>query len=83
MIIENITEINPGDKYGKTPLHLAVEEGCLEIVELIIQNARDKNPEDYFGRTPLHLAADNGHCEISNSIIQIKNIHHPLCQLLV
>ena len=58
-IISKVENMNPKDKNGRTPLHLAAMFGHLNICSLIIKNTSDKNPGDPDeGKTPLHLAAD-------------------------
>ena len=46
------------DKFGITPLHLAVDGSHRETVELLIVNGADVNGRNYGGWTPLHTAAD-------------------------
>ena len=52
-------KINPGDRFGDTPLHCAAMYGCYDICETILksENIVDKNPKNHYGQTPLHLAA--------------------------
>ena len=45
-IAENVDYKNPVDNYGNTPLHIAAEEGHLEIVKFFMENVDDKNPTD-------------------------------------
>ena len=58
--------INPGDRFGGTPLHCAAIYGCYDICKTILEseNIVDKNPKNHYGQTPLHWAAENGHLEI-------------------
>jgi len=42
---------------GHTPLHMAVDWGYKEIVELLLVNGADVNAKDEFGDTPLDWAA--------------------------
>jgi hypothetical protein len=55
---------------GRTPLHLAAENGKEDVVEVLIQNGANVNPTDFLGYTPLmsaiqypviiHLLLENG-----------------------
>jgi hypothetical protein len=45
----------------QTALHLAAQNGCQEIVQLILNFQVDVNAQDKGGFTPLYLAAKNGH----------------------
>ena len=63
-------DVNAGGVFGKTPLHLAAEEGHKEIVELPIAKDADVNAKlAVEGETPLHLAAWDGHKEIAELLI--------------
>ena len=91
MIMENMEEKNPKDKYGHgvTPLHQAAEYGELEVCRLIIKNIQcdeekcktyqcDKNPNSDCNVTPLHKAAMNGHLQVCKLIIEnICENHKP------
>jgi ankyrin repeat protein len=54
------------DKYGRTPLSYAAENGYAEVVLELLQIQQDKDSLDKLGRTPLSYASENGH----NSIIE-------------
>ena len=51
---------NPADNWGKTPLHMAAENGHIDVYSLICETANNKNPPDEEKVTPLHLAAEKG-----------------------
>ena len=75
------TDVNGNDKYGSTPLLLAViisHKGetsmvttiYVDIVELLIAKGADVNAKgDQFGNTSLHFAAGGGHKEIVELLI--------------
>ena len=57
------------DSKGRTPLHIAAEEGKVSECKLIIENVEDKHPKDHSGRTPLYLAARKGHLSVCQLIV--------------
>jgi len=67
-----VTDKNPSDDDGDTPLHIAAENGHFKICQLIIENVTDKNPSNRSGKTPLEIATKKGY----SNIIQLfsKNI---------
>jgi ankyrin repeat protein len=52
------------DPFGRTPLHLAVLENSVELVQFLISSGADINEKDKLGLTALHFAAQGGHKEI-------------------
>lgn len=46
--------------YGKTPLHIAAENGYDDVVKALIAAGAELNCHSDDGRTPLHLAAQDG-----------------------
>jgi len=48
--------VNFADDEGRTPLTLAVQEGSLELVELLLQHGADPSQVGRKGYTPLQLA---------------------------
>ncbi|MBI3597782.1 MAG: ankyrin repeat domain-containing protein [Nitrospirae bacterium] len=61
---QNPRLINARDKFGGTPLHVAVAYGHKDVVEFLLANGADINSEMQFKVTPLHLAAGAGWKEI-------------------
>uniref|UniRef100_A0A7E4UQQ0 Caskin-2 n=1 Tax=Panagrellus redivivus TaxID=6233 RepID=A0A7E4UQQ0_PANRE len=62
------------DKYGRTALDVAAEEGHVELLQLLIRNSmstliRILNTDTRIVNSPLHLAARNGHVEIVNILL--------------
>ena len=63
-------------KTEKTPLHLAAENGHLEVCELIIGQFVEKipihiNPSNLHGKTPLQNAFVHGHDRVYQLINQV------------
>ena len=48
--------VNRPDEYGYTALHMAAEEGLLEMVKLLVANGANPNALSNEGFTPLHVA---------------------------
>jgi ankyrin repeat protein len=52
-------DVNQQDRYGRTPLQIAVRYGHDKVVTLLLQSSTiDVNLQDRNGGTPLHLAAE-------------------------
>jgi len=49
------------DKYGNTPLHLAVNEGDIGLVKLLLDKGMNPNIKNFKGQTPMHMAASRGY----------------------
>lgn len=64
----NLNVTNPHAESRSMPLHVAAENGYLEIVELLISRGADVDLLDV-GCTPLSLAAENGHLEVVELLI--------------
>ncbi|MCT4697316.1 ankyrin repeat domain-containing protein [Candidatus Cardinium sp. TP] len=58
----------PDPASGKHPLHLAAQEGSLEVITLLLdpkyKDKVDVNAKDKEGNTALYLAAENGHKDV-------------------
>lgn len=78
---------------GKTPLHLAAQNGHFELCQHLLSLVKEKNPRDKKLTTPLDEAAKNGHFEIcqlySKENVDFRNAiflaaingHLKICQL--
>lgn len=71
LLLEHNTDPNFIGWSGKAPLHSAVAEKHVEIVQILLQNGADPNIEshgDYL--RPLHYAAEADHLEILNLLLE-------------
>ena len=70
-LIGKVTDKNPKNKDGCTPLHFAAKNGNLELSRLIFKEAVENNPKTTVGITPHYLAAGNGHYEICKMFVTV------------
>jgi ankyrin repeat protein len=66
LLLEHGADINAKatTHFDGTPLHLAAEQGRVEIVHVLLQNGADVSMKDDRGRTALQVASDRGHAEV-------------------
>ena len=65
---ENVNE--NADKYGRTPLHYAINFDNYENVKLLLDNGADVNAKDNEGKTPLYWAVEMGKYEIVKLLLE-------------
>jgi ankyrin repeat protein len=53
-----------------TPLHLASQEGHVEVVRFLVEHGVDAAAQDQCGRTPLHRASERGHLGLARFLIE-------------
>ena len=64
ILIEAKAEMEAKDIYGRTPLHLASQNGHFDTVKKLIDNGADVNATDKGGDSPLTLAMARNHIDI-------------------
>jgi cytohesin len=72
-------EVNVQDDRSFTPLDLAIENGHVEVVELLLEYTSTSDLErkhNCSGNTPLHIATKNGHVELTNLLLEHANKLH-------
>ena len=73
-------ELNATDGNGRTALHLACQNGSIEIAKLLIGNQNiDFNAVDHRGKTALHLACENARLEIAKLLIENAHLYGINC----
>lgn len=55
--------LNLRDKYGRTPVFIAAQNGDLNALSLLINAGADINKRSYNGKTPLLSAVENNHAD--------------------
>ena len=77
-IMNQVSDKNPINDKGDTPLHLAAKFGHSSVCEAIMNNVINKNPPNNKGDTPLHCAAANGHIQLVKDILKHVTIKNPV-----
>lgn len=60
VLLEAGAEVNPIERQKPTPLHLAVQEDHLNLVQFLLMKGADAT-QCYKGLNSLDMAIDNGH----------------------
>ena len=69
-IIEGHADVNIADYEMHIPLHYAVTENWITVVEVLLQNGSVVNSKNAWGSTALHLLAYNEDCESIETLLR-------------
>jgi hypothetical protein len=69
-LVGSVVDVNTGDEYGSTALHLAVHRGRLKTIELLCSCGADVNKKDKTGYTPLMLCSYHNRVEAAAILIR-------------
>ncbi|CAJ0831936.1 2114_t:CDS:10 [Entrophospora sp. SA101] len=77
-IINKDIDVNEKDYLNRSPLHLAVLNGHLEIVDLLLKNGAKITAKMNDGRTSVHLASQHGHLDILDLLFKKNKLNEQL-----
>ncbi|HIE53972.1 MAG TPA: ankyrin repeat domain-containing protein, partial [Chromatiaceae bacterium] len=69
-LLDQGADVNAANKYGKTALMMAAENGNLAAVSLLLARGADVNRKTVADCTALTLAAENGEPEVTALLIE-------------
>ena len=55
--------------YDRTPLHIAAEEGNIEVAKILLENNANVNAEGMGKLTAFHLACMQGNCDMAMLLV--------------
>jgi ankyrin repeat protein len=71
LLLADSKDPNQADRNGgRTPMHWAVRNNNVEIVDLLIEAGADVNKGDQAGKTPLSHAAESGKVDMTKKLIE-------------
>jgi len=73
LIRSDVNSLQRTDEEGKTPLHLAAEQGHDSVVERLLEAKAAVDAQNKKGKTPLHLAAEQGHDSVVERLLEAKS----------
>ena len=75
-VVKALTKEHPQDVNARspnddsTPLHLASQEGHLEVARVLVQDGANVSDQDRWGWTPLHWANKCGHVDLARFLVE-------------
>lgn len=68
-LIKAGADINTTDRFGNTPLHLAIDNRNPRVANLLIEDGADIDAVGAFGNTPLHLSLYSGQDDTTTRLL--------------
>ena len=70
MLLEHGADANNKSGFGRTPIHIAVKTGSLEIVKLLVKHGAVVNFKGHWKSTPLHTVVETRSLEIAKYLVK-------------
>ena len=62
------------DKDGRRALHIAAQQGHLEVVQVLLKVGAVIGSKDEYGIMAFHFAANGGHLEVFDVLLKFGNV---------
>lgn len=79
LLIRGGTDPRACDEDGVTPLHVAAQNGHLEVVRLLVERGADPQTYNHDGETPLYGAVYNSHLKVVQLLVERGADPHKVC----
>ncbi|XP_037646230.1 ankyrin repeat domain-containing protein 50 [Sebastes umbrosus] len=63
------------DSEGRTALHVASWQGCVEMVDLLLKHGANPNAQDAEGRPLMHSVAWTGHADVGRRLLETSAVN--------
>ncbi len=70
LLIAHGADVNARDVFSQTPLHLAAQNGNLEVAKVLLASNADVNAREMFNSTALHIVAWSGNTAFAGYLIE-------------
>jgi ankyrin repeat protein len=70
VLLEHGADINKAQNDGCTPLHMASQQGHVDVVRVLLEQGADINKAKNNGCTPLFMASQDGHVDVVRVLLE-------------
>jgi ankyrin repeat protein len=67
-------DVNSQDRHDCTPLHLAMQLGLYEVVQILLKRGAEPNMKNKMGKTPLHLLLEKKYYHEVNDVLVVERL---------